>query len=148
MARHVRRLKLGSKSAQFYVRFSITPLSQQANNVSSGIIRHDIVAFVCLHFHTLPDKCKHKKVFNFKKVVNVVLVEEVLTIYIRIMDTWSPLFKLKWGTHNHQTKISWVTIYIYIYIYCHPQTDWFVVSQLFTEARTLENSLETHPILR
>ena len=26
-------------------------------------------------------------------------------------------------------------MYIYIYIYCHPQTDCFVVSQLFTVAR-------------
>ena len=30
-------------------------------------------------------------------------------------------------THTH--------IYIYIYIYCHPQTDCFVVSQLFSVAR-------------
>ena len=26
-------------------------------------------------------------------------------------------------------------IYIYIYIYCHPQTDCFIVSQLFSVAR-------------
>ena len=51
MARHVGRLKLRSKPAQLYVRLSIIPLSQQANHVSSGIIRHLIVAFVCLHLY-------------------------------------------------------------------------------------------------
>ena len=29
----------------------------------------------------------------------------------------------------------YICIYIYIYIYCHPQTDCFVVSQLFSVAR-------------
>ena len=48
--RHVGRLKLGSKPAQLYVRLSILPLSPQANNVGSGIIKHCLVAFVCLHF--------------------------------------------------------------------------------------------------
>ena len=28
-----------------------------------------------------------------------------------------------------------LSLYIYIYIYCHPQTDCFVVSQLFSVAR-------------
>ena len=50
VARHVERLKLGSKPAQFYVRLSIIPLSPQANHISSGIIRHYVAAFVCLHF--------------------------------------------------------------------------------------------------
>ena len=48
--RHVWRLKLRSKPAQLYVRLIIIPLSQQAYHVSSGIIRYQIVAFVCLHF--------------------------------------------------------------------------------------------------
>ena len=50
VARHVGCLKLGSKPAQIYVRLSTTPLSQQVNHVSSVIIRHYVVAFVCLHF--------------------------------------------------------------------------------------------------
>ena len=50
VARHAGRLKLGSKPAQLYVRLSIMPLSQQVNHVSSGIIRHYVVVFVCLHF--------------------------------------------------------------------------------------------------
>ena len=50
VARHVGRLKLGWKPAQPYVRLSIILLSQQANHVSSGIIRHYVLAFVCLHF--------------------------------------------------------------------------------------------------
>ena len=51
LARHVGCLKLGSKPAWFYVGLSIITLSQQANHVSSGIIRHYVVAFVCLHFY-------------------------------------------------------------------------------------------------
>ena len=50
VARHVGRLKLGSKPTQLNVRLSIISLSQQANHVSTGIIRHYVVAFVCLHF--------------------------------------------------------------------------------------------------
>ena len=46
VTRHVVRLK----PAQLNVRLSIIPLSQQANYISSGIIRHYVVAFVCLHF--------------------------------------------------------------------------------------------------
>ena len=50
MTRQVERLKLGSKPAQLYVRLSVVLLSQQANNVSLGIISHYVEAFVCLHF--------------------------------------------------------------------------------------------------
>ena len=50
VARQVGRLKLGSKPAQLYVRLSIILLSQEANHVSSGIIRHYVVAFFWLHF--------------------------------------------------------------------------------------------------
>ena len=38
VARHVGRLKLGSKPTQLYVRLTITPFSQQANHICSGII--------------------------------------------------------------------------------------------------------------
>ena len=54
VARHVERLKLGSKTAQLYFRLSIRPLGQQAYNVGKGIIKYYVataaVAFVCLHF--------------------------------------------------------------------------------------------------
>ena len=40
VARHVGRLKLGSKAAQLYVRLSIRPLGQQSYHVSLGIIRY------------------------------------------------------------------------------------------------------------
>ena len=51
MARHVGRLKLGSKPTQLYVRLSIKLLSQQTKHVSSVIIMHYVVAFVCLHLY-------------------------------------------------------------------------------------------------
>ena len=50
VARHVGHLKLGSEPTQLYVSLCIIPLSQQANHVSLGIIRHCVAAFVCLHF--------------------------------------------------------------------------------------------------
>ena len=50
VARHVGWLKLGSKPTQLYIRLSIISLSQQANHVSSRIIRHCVVVSVCLHF--------------------------------------------------------------------------------------------------
>ena len=31
-------------------------------------------------------------------------------------------------------------VYIYIYIYCHPQTNYFVLSELFSEARHIGRS--------
>ena len=40
VARPVGRLKLGSKTAQLYVGLNIIHLCQQANHVSSGLIRH------------------------------------------------------------------------------------------------------------
>ena len=58
LARHVGRLKLGSKPTKLYVRISIRPLGQQAHHVSKGIIRYYVAtaaaAFVCLHF--IPDR--------------------------------------------------------------------------------------------
>ena len=39
-------------------------------------------------------------------------------------------------THSHTHKY----IYIYIYIYCHPETDCFVLSELFSVARHVGRS--------
>ena len=50
---HMRRFKLGLKTDQLYVRLNNILLSQQAN-VTTGIIKHYIVAFVYLRF-CLPD---------------------------------------------------------------------------------------------
>ena len=59
MARHVGRLKLGSKSAHLYVRLSIIPLSQQANHVSSGIIKALCSSFRFVYIFALPDIYTH-----------------------------------------------------------------------------------------
>ena len=48
------RFKVGSKPAKLYIRFSILRLIQQATYVSSGIITHYVLTFVCLYF-ALPD---------------------------------------------------------------------------------------------
>ena len=43
-------------------------------------------------------------------------------------------------THTHSHTHIYIYIYIYIYINCHPQTDCFVVSQLFSVARHARRS--------
>ena len=50
VTRHIGCLKLGLKPTQLYVRLSIIPLSQQVNPISSRIVMHYVVSFVCLHF--------------------------------------------------------------------------------------------------
>ena len=50
VARHARCFKFESKPAQLYVRLSILPLSYKATYVSSGIIMHYVLAFICLNF--------------------------------------------------------------------------------------------------
>ena len=64
VARHAGRFKLGLKPTQLYVRLSIILLSHQSAYVSSGIIRHYVVAFACLHF-ALPECSIHMKSFAF-----------------------------------------------------------------------------------
>ena len=57
-------------------------------------------------------------------------------------------------THTHTFRYAYTRMYTYVYsfiyicTYCHPQTYCFVVSQLFSVARTLEAGIETHPTLR
>ena len=48
--------------------------------------------------------------------------------YLNVFITWT-------HTHTHTHTHTYIYIYIYIYIYCHPETDCFVVSQLFCVAR-------------
>ena len=73
MARHIGRLKLGSKPAQLYVRLSIILLSQRVNHVSSGIIRHYLVAFICLHF------CLDTKLLNSFEELCIMRVAAIIS---------------------------------------------------------------------
>ena len=54
VARNVGRFVMGLKHAQLFIRLCIFLLSHQSTYVSSGLIRHYVVDFACLHF-TLPD---------------------------------------------------------------------------------------------
>ena len=109
LARHLERLKMGSKPAQLYVRLSIRPLCQQVYHISLGIIRYKVVAFVCLHFipYRIPECSIRSKSFS--------LCEK-------------------------QPKIPWPECSTPMgeRIYCHPQTDCFVESQLFSVAWHVE----------
>ena len=64
--RLIGRLKLGSKPAQLYVRLRIRPLGQQAYHVILGILRYQVVAFVCLHFisYRIPECTIRLKTFE------------------------------------------------------------------------------------
>ena len=106
VARHIGLLKLGSKPTQFYVRLSIIPLSQQANHIRLGIIRHYVVAFVCLHFW--------------------------LTGYQSAQFIRRALHDAS-GSHKFFQQSAQPPVGEHIYY--HPQTDCFIVSQFFNVAR-------------
>ena len=131
MARHVGRLKLGSKPAQLYVRLCIRPLGQQAYHVAEGIIRYYLVtaaaaAFICLHFfipYRIPESSIHSKSFALCEQQPKIPSPEWSTPYIykvylygiAISESTISLillhtlfFRLHTHTHTH--------IYIYIYI--------------------------------
>ena len=66
--RHVGRFKLELKPAQLYVRLSILPLNQQVTYVSSGFIRHYVVAsFVYILPYRMPERSIHWKSFELRK---------------------------------------------------------------------------------
>ena len=59
---------------------------------------------------------------------------------------YSPYYIALGSTQIHKviivtTKTVIIYIYIYIYIYCHPQTDCFVLSELFSVARHAGRSM-------
>ena len=92
-ARHVGRLKLGSKPAQLYVRLSIISRSQQANHVSSGIIRHYVVAFICLHFALLDNGVINSfEELCIMRVAAVISFTMYIYIYIYILSFTDRLF--------------------------------------------------------
>ena len=120
VARHVGHLKLGSKPAQLYVRLSIKPLGQQAYHVSKGIIRYSVTAaaFVCLHF--IP-----------YRIPECSIRSKSFALCERRPKIPSPECSTPMGEC----------------IYCHPQTDLFDVSQLFSVAKH-EAGIATRPTLR
>ena len=105
VARYSGHLKLGLKPAQIYVRLSITPLSQQAKHVSLGIIRHYVLAFVCLHFCLIG--CQSAQFIR------------------RALHYASGSRKFL----RQSAQPPWGSVYIVIHIDC------FVVSQLFSVTR-------------
>ena len=117
VARYVGRLKLGSKPTQLFVRLRTTLLSQQVNNNSPGIIRHYVVASVCLHF--------------------------CLTGYQRAQFIRRALHYASGSRKflHYRAQPSWG-----VRVYSHPQTNGFVVSQLFSVARHVGHlKLESKP---
>ena len=68
VARHVRRFKRTMYLAQIFVRLSMLPLSHQSTYVSSGIKRHYVLVFVCLHFpYRIPECSIISKTFVLRK---------------------------------------------------------------------------------
>ena len=86
VVRHVGHLKLGSKPTQLYVRDRIIPLSQQANHVSSGIIRHyAVLSFV--YAFALPDT----------RVLN--LFEKLCIMRMTAVNSFSIVLNPRWGVY-------------------------------------------------
>ena len=90
VARHVGRLKLGSEPTQLYVRLSIIPFSQQMHHISSGIISHYVLAFVCLYF-ALPDT----RVLNSFEELCIMRVAAVNS-FARVLNYRLALNNLQW----------------------------------------------------
>ena len=78
-----------ARHAQIYLRLSITRLSQQANNVKSGIIRHYV------HIFSLPDT----KVFNS--------FEEFCIMRVAAINSFARVLKPRGGAYIWQVLISW-----------------------------------------
>ena len=100
-----------------FFRHSIIPLSQQANHISSGIIRHYVVTFICLHF------C-------LNGYQSAQLIQRALHYASGSHKILSPKCSTSMGDH----------------IYCHPKAYCFVVSQLFSVAIHVRHlKLESKP---
>ena len=88
VARHVGCLKLGSKPTQLSVRLVIIPHNQQASHISSGIISHYVVAFICLHFCLVCDLIlfihKHTHTHIYILISRIYTYIDFLCIYIYI----------------------------------------------------------------
>ena len=94
VARHVGRLKLGSKPAKLYVRLCIIALRQQANHISSRIIKNYVVTSVCLYF------CLTGVLNSF---------EELCIMRVAAIYSYSRVLNHSGGAYTH--------IHIYIYIF-------------------------------
>ena len=98
VARHVGRFKQVSKPTQLYIRLNIIPLSQLAIYVSSGIIRHYVIAFVCLHF-ALQDT----------RVLNS--LEELCITRVAAVNSFARMLNPRWG--SVYIDIHWQTVSLY-----------------------------------
>ena len=80
-----------------------------------------------------------KKVCNLIEDTSCVCLRKCTRIYT-CLYTWSHTKNSRTGTHTHTHTHTHIYIYIYIYIYCHPLTDRFVLSELFSVARHVRRS--------
>ena len=56
--------------------------------------------------------------------------KQLLSLHLGVVDIKKEAFMSSSTTYS-----QYIYIYIYIYIYCHPQTDCFILSELFSVAR-------------
>ena len=91
--------KLGLKPAQLYGRLSIILISYQSTYISSGIIRHYVVAFICLHFASLDTRVlksyeelcitRVAAVVSFTRVLNscvyIVIHRQTVSLYEEVL---------------------------------------------------------------
>ena len=82
------------------------------------------------------------RAWSFTRTVGYSQSISALFIRLDFSEVIWLFFRLRWkmtwcntNDHINGLYLFWDTIYIYIYIYCHPQTDCFVLSELFSVAR-------------
>ena len=109
-ARYVRRLKLGSKHVQLYVRLSIIPLKQPANHVCLRIIRPYVVAYVCLHI------CLRG--YQSSQFIQIDLHYASGSRKFLRQSTQPPSGSVYIVIHSFVVSQLFIYIYIYIYRYC------------------------------
>ena len=93
VARHIGRLKLGSKPTQLYVRLSIRPLGQQAYHIGFGnykVLCSNIISVPLFTFYTLPDA--------------------------RVLDSFEELCIMRAAAVNSRVLIR-VYMYVCLYVY-------------------------------
>ena len=123
-----RRFKLRSTPTQLYVRLSIIPLSQQLTYVSSIILMHYVLAFVCLHFawpdtrvlNSLEELCftRIAAVNSFARVLNPRERSVYIVIYRQTVSFYHKNISYIYILYNYFMPIYFTALYsIYIYIY-------------------------------
>ena len=111
VARHAECFKLGLNPDQLYIRLSIISLSQQSTYVRSGIIRHYVIAFACLHLALLDTRVLNS--YEELWIVRVAVINSPARVLVEHIRHASSLHKEIGTVINCATK-SWRRLYTHL----------------------------------